>query len=68
VNAALGFVKARPAAGAFALALTDGARAGPAADRAVAAVLQWIVGNLVLADVAPDLLADQFAIGLSFRM
>src|SRR5262249_9675773 len=44
-----------PAAGAGALAGGDGARAGRAADRREAAIVEGVVRHVVLADVAPDL-------------
>ena len=54
MDAALAFVEAGPAAGALVLAFANGAGAGLAADRALAAVVQRIVGEVVLLDVGPD--------------
>src|SRR5215204_3173916 len=54
VDAAFGLVEARPTPGSLVLALANRSSAWPAADRAVAAVLQRVVGNLVLLDIVPD--------------
>src|SRR5262249_34584441 len=56
VQAALGLGKPAPAASALVFTQQHGPRAGPAADARVALVVQRIVGNVVLADEAPDLL------------
>src|SRR6266536_342737 len=54
MDPALELVRARPAAGAFFLVRRDRPRAGDAADRAVAGLVQRVVGNLVDLDVGPD--------------
>src|SRR5687768_13476533 len=46
-----------PAAGALGLAGSNGARAGRAADREEAALVQHIVGNIVRRDVPQDVVA-----------
>src|SRR6266511_80858 len=51
VDAALQLVRARPAAGSLVLAFANGTRAGHAADRWVAKVVQRVVWNLVHDDV-----------------
>src|SRR6266536_3009823 len=56
MDPALELVRARPAAGAFFLVRRDRPRAGDAADRAVAGLVQRVVGNLVDLDVGPDAL------------
>src|ERR671915_2541691 len=56
VDAALELVGAGPAACAFLLARSGRPRAGNAADRAVARVVQRVVGNLVDGDVGLDAL------------
>src|SRR5262245_40419066 len=56
VNAALAFVEAGPPAGAFVFAVASGSGAGPAADAAIAAIVQRIVGDAALVDVGPDVL------------
>src|SRR5262249_24027971 len=55
VQAALFLLGARPAAGAFVLALAHRGGAGPAPDARVAVVMQWIVGNLMGNDEGPHL-------------
>src|SRR6185436_17459351 len=57
VNAALNFVEACPASRALGFAVGGLARARPAPDGAVTAIVKWIVRNLVFVDVVPDLLA-----------
>ncbi len=54
MDAALGFVEAGPAPGAFALALPGRAGAREAADGAVPPVVQRVVRDLVRAEVFPD--------------
>src|SRR6185436_4420336 len=54
VNAALHFVEAGPAAGAFVFPVASFFGARPAADRAIALIMQRVVGNLVLAQVFPN--------------
>src|SRR6266566_5143496 len=56
VNAAFQFVRAGPAAGALLLVGRGRPRAGDAADRAVAGLVQRVVWNLVDLDVGPDAL------------
>src|SRR5262245_22350678 len=56
MDAALGLVRAGPAAGAVVLAGGDGPRAGPAADAGITPVVERVVGDLVLHDEAPDIL------------
>src|SRR5262249_18234209 len=54
MKAAFQLVGAGPAASAFLLVRRDRPRAGDAADRAIAAVVERVVRNLVDRDVRPD--------------
>ena len=54
MDAALNFAEAGPAARAFVLAVGGLLGAWPAADGAVALIMQWIVGNFVVVDVFPN--------------
>src|SRR5579864_3957601 len=51
---ALGLCLACPAAGALAFARDHGAGAGPAANRGITLVVQWVVGDIVRDDKCPD--------------
>src|SRR5437763_13449492 len=57
VDAALALVESRPAARTLVFAGTGHSRARPAANAAVAAIVQRIVGNSVRLDVIPHRLA-----------
>ena len=57
MDAALTFVEAGPAAGAFVFAVAGGASAGLAADGAVAACGEGVHGEVVLFDVVLHLVA-----------
>ena len=54
VNSALDLVETCPTACAFVLSIARFSGAGPAADRTIACVMQWIVRNSVVANVVPD--------------
>src|SRR6185295_16928501 len=54
VDAAFNLVEPGPTSGAFILAICRFTRAGPAADRAVALVLEGVIRNLVFANVFPN--------------
>src|ERR1700730_13793347 len=56
MDPALELVRPRPPSGAFVLADEDGTRAGHAADRRIARVVQRVVRNLVYVDVRLDAL------------
>ena len=57
MDAALAFVEAGPAAGAFVFAVRGGTGAGLAADGAVAACCEGVHGEVVFFDVVLDLVA-----------
>src|SRR5262249_44242647 len=57
VNPALCLGAAGPAAGALVVASGHGLGAGPAADRLVALIEELVVGDVVLEDVRPGLVA-----------
>src|SRR5690606_2404073 len=54
MQAAFHLVPALPAPGSRVVPWPDGPRAGPAADARIVAVVQFVVGQLVAADVLPD--------------
>src|SRR5690349_1006282 len=56
VQAAFLLPRPTPAAGAVILAGTYGSSARPAADAGIAAVVQRIIGDIVLGDEVPDIL------------
>src|SRR3989442_12759946 len=56
MDAALDLVRSGPASGTFVLTSADGTRAGDAADRRIARVVQGVVRNLVHMDVGLDAL------------
>src|SRR5258706_13783814 len=56
VDTALGLVLAGPAPGARVFALGHRACARPAADAGVTLIVQWVVGQVISADIIPDLL------------
>src|SRR5262249_39756974 len=56
VEAALFFLASTPASRPRVLARSHGARAGPAADAGIAALMKGVVGHVVGAQVLPDLL------------
>ena len=54
MNPAFGFAAIGPAPTAATLVFDSGLRAGPAANAGIANIMQWIVGQFICLDIAPD--------------
>src|SRR5271165_5297778 len=67
VQAALGLGESRPASRARIFSRPDGARAMRAADAGIVLVVQWVVGYVVIVDVAPHLLRSPVDHGINLH-
>src|SRR6185437_14653980 len=65
VQAAFGFGQSRPPARPLLLPRQDGASAMRAADAGITAVVQFVIGNVALADVVPDLAVRPIGQGIN---